>query len=198
MKAIDSFRQNIVHARDLGSLYKALKSITTPALSIDDILRSQIVMSVSALDHYVHEVVRQGILSIFKGERPVVSGFKKFEVPLLEAKTSITSESSTWLDALIRHRHQFMSFQHPDKIADAIRLIHSEPLWPALEARLGVPCRDLKEELKLIIDRRNKIAHESDVDPSYPGSRWPITYGDATHATDFIEELVEAIDVEVS
>ena len=198
MKAIDGFRQNIAHARELGGLYKALRSITTSVLSTDDILRSQIVMSVSALDHYVHEVVRQGILSIFKGDRPVVSGFKKFEVPLLQAKTSITSESDAWLDVLIRHRHSFMSFQHPDKIADAIRLIHSEPLWPALEAHLGVKQRDLKEGLKIIIDRRNKIAHESDVDPSYPGSRWPITYDDATHATDFIEELVGAIDIVVS
>ena len=28
--------------------------------------------------------------------------------------------------------------------------------------------------LALIVDRRNKIAHEADMDPTSPGSRWPI------------------------
>ena len=205
MLAIDSFRTNISRARELGELYNALSAITTSALSTNDLLRSQIVMSISAMDHYIHEVVRQGMVAIYEGSRPTVPGFSKFQVSLSEAKSSIPSMSSAWVDSAIRQSHSFLSFQHPDKLADAIRLIHSDairlihsdPIWPVLEIRMAMPAKDLKEQLKLIVDRRNKIAHEADVDPSYPGMRWPITYHDSSSTTDFLENLVEAIDAEV-
>ena len=105
---------------------------------------------------------------------------------------------SIWVETAIRKSHSFLSFQHPDKLAEAIRLIHSDPIWPALENRIGVPAKDLKEHLKLIVDRRNKIAHEADIDPSYPGLRWPITKHDTSVATDYLVSLVEAINSEVT
>jgi hypothetical protein len=54
---------------------------------------------------------------------------------------------------------------------------------------------DVKTRLKLIVDRRNKIAHEADIDPGHPGTgtRWPITRADVDSSLDFIEELCEAI-----
>ncbi|MDH5729601.1 MAG: HEPN domain-containing protein [Gammaproteobacteria bacterium] len=198
MRAIDSFRLNISRARELGELYKALSAITTTALSIDDLLRSQIVMSVSAVDHYIHEVVRQGMIAIYEGSRPAVPGFSKFQVSLSEAKNSIPTMTSDWVDSAIRQSHSFLSFQHPDKLADAIRLVHADPLWPALEIRMSLPARDIKEQLKLIVDRRNKIAHEADIDPSYPGTRWPIAYSDSVSTTDFLVCLVESIEAEVA
>lgn len=198
MKAVDAFRANITRARELGQLYNVLAVITTPALSAEDLLRAQIVMAVSALDHFVHEVVRQGMVAIYEGTRPLVPGFTKFQVSLAEAKASIPTSSSQWVDAAIRQSHSYQSFQHPDKIADAIRLIHEDPLWPALEIRLRVPAKDIREHLKLIVERRNKIAHEADIDPSFPGARWPISYHDASSATDFLERFVEAIHEELN
>ena len=198
MLAIESFRENISRARELGQLYSALSAITTEALSTDDLLRSQMVMSVSAVDHYIHEVVRQGMVAIYEGTRPPVPGFSKFQVSLLEAKSYVPVSSSNWVDIAIRQSHSFLSFQHPDKLADAIRLIHPGPIWPAMENRIGVPAKDLKEHLKLIVERRNKIAHEADIDPSYPGMRWPITKHDASAATDFLVSLVEALNQEVT
>ncbi len=198
MLAIDTFNSNIARARELGELFNSLSAITTSALAVNDLLRSQIVMTVSALDHYVHEVVRQGMIAIYNGTRPQVPGFAKFQVSLIEAKASIPTTSSAWVDAAIRQSHSFLSFQHPDKLADAIRLIHPDPIWQALEGKMGIPANDLKEQLKLIVDRRNKIAHEADADPTYPGVRWPITYRDSTSATNFIERLVRALNDEVA
>jgi hypothetical protein len=197
MLAIDGFKANISQARELGHLYKALSAIITPALNVDDLLRSQIVMSVSALDYFIHEVVRQSMLAIYDGTRNAVPGFSRFQVPLVEAKSGIPSSSSIWVDSAIRQNHSFLSFQNPDKIADAIRLIYEPALWPALEIRLATPANDLKQQLKLIVDRRNKIAHEADADPSYPGMRWPISYQDAASSSDFIEKLVDAINEEI-
>lgn len=44
------------------------------------------------------------------------------------------------------------------------------------------------------MDRRNKIAHEADIDPSFGiGNRWPIDAITVNDAVDFIEQVVESI-----
>ena len=52
---------------------------------------------------------------------------------------------------------------------------------------------EVKAHLILIVDRRNKIAHEADLDPTYPGTRWPISIVDTTNAVDFIEKICKTI-----
>ena len=56
------------------------------------------------------------------------------------------------------------------------------------------PAKEIKQQLNRIVDRRNKIAHEADIDPSYPiGDRWPIDELLVNEAVDFIEQVVESI-----
>jgi hypothetical protein len=86
-----------------------------------------------------------------------------------------------------------LSFQQPDKIADAIRLISSIELWNLVAIELGMSSADVKTGLKIIIDRRNTIAHEADMDPTNPGFRWTINANMANEATDFIDRIAEAI-----
>ena len=47
--AIQQFRENIERVRVIGGLYEALGHLTTPAVDAGDLLRTQIVMAVSAL-----------------------------------------------------------------------------------------------------------------------------------------------------
>ena len=63
--AIDQFRWNLARVRNLGSLHSILSAQTTAALNLTDLLRSELVMTVSTLDLYVHEVVRLGMLECF-------------------------------------------------------------------------------------------------------------------------------------
>lgn len=165
-----------------------------PGLDIDDLLRAQIVLAVSALDYYVHELTRLGMIEVFEGHRPQTDAFQKFQVTMIGAINGIaTPGTSGWLDNEIRTKHGYASFQQADKVADAIRLFSGVPLWNSVSAQLGIDAALLKQQLRLIIERRNKIAHEADLDPSFPGVRWPITAANAIEATDFIESLCEAI-----
>jgi len=43
------------------------------------------------------------------------------------------------------------------------------------------------------VDRRNKIAHEADVDPSAPGCRWPISPIIVEEALGFLDGVANAI-----
>lgn len=97
----------------------------------------------------------------------------------------------------MRDRHSFLAFQQPDKVADAIRLFSEAKLWQAVAAMLGEAELKVKERLRLIVDRRNKIAHEADIDPSYPGARWPISVNDVAAITDFLRRVVEAVHATV-
>lgn len=192
--SIHQFKENIKRAKYLGGLHHALESLTTPLVDSSDILRSQIVLSVSALDHYIHEVVVEGMLEVYLGRKPATNAYLRYQVSansLMLAST--TANMSAIFEEEIRQKHGFLSFQQPDKIADAIRLFSGCKLWEEVGAIMGLSASDVKTKIKLIVDRRNKIAHEADIDPSYPGQRWPITDSDAAEVTDFIEKVCEAI-----
>lgn len=242
--AIDQFRISIQRVRDLISLHNSIKSQATAALDISDILRSALVLSVSALDYYVHEVVILGMLEIHRGIRPeptvnrnsTESNFSKFKVSLGSARedrkiaidiaawieseiqqnygddfleqphyisnlTPIISSAilrqlnnNVWLENELRKEFSKLSFQTPDNIADAIRYISNQRLWDEVANQMGRTAKDVKQQLNSIVYRRNKIAHEADIDPTLGlGNRWPIDEFMVGDAVDFIEQVVENI-----
>ncbi len=194
--AIDLFRISIARVRDLIAVHNSLKAQTSNVLDISDMLRSALVLAVSALDYYIHEVVRIGMLEIHRGERPEPPAFSGFQISLGNARAGINAGQNidSWLEDEIRQRHSYKSFQQPNAIADAVRLICDKKLWEEVSINMGSPAKDIKQQLSRIVDRRNKIAHEADIDPSYPiGDRWPIDELLVNEAVDFIEQVVESI-----
>ena len=94
-----------------------------------------------------------------------------------------------------------MTYQFPEDIADGIRLVSGIELWNeialskgATAATKGALAKSLKKDLSLIVDRRNKIAHEGDLQRFIPRTPWPITRADVTYVAEFIEDLVRTID----
>jgi hypothetical protein len=64
----------------------------------------------------------------------------------------------------------------------------------AAAATKSAHAKGLKRALSLIVERRNKIAHEGDLQPSFPRTPWPISRVDVSYAAGFIEDLVRTID----
>jgi RiboL-PSP-HEPN len=211
---------------------------------LSDLLRAALVLAVSALDYYVHEVVTLGVLEIHRGQRSEPnpptnssqSAFSRFQVSLGAARqerliaidiaswleneiqqnqgssflqqsylvsallpvisSSILNKlnNASWLEDEVRERLSYQSFQQPDKIGDAIRLISDKKLWDEVATKIGKPAKDVKQQLSAIVDRRNKIAHEADIDPTFGiGSRWSINEILVNDAVNFIEQVVESI-----
>ena len=103
-------------------------------------------------------------------------------------------DNVSWLEDEIRERLRYKSFQYPDKIADAIRLVSDKKLWDEVSMKLSITAKDVKQQLTSIVDRRNKIAHEADIDPTFGiGGRWIINEALVEEAVDFIEKIVETI-----
>ncbi|MBH8563144.1 hypothetical protein I8748_13280 [Nostoc sp. CENA67] len=243
--ALDQFRISIGRVRDLIALHNSIKVQATSALDVSDILRASLVLAVSALDYYIHEVVTLGMLEIHCGQRPepsppantTQSAFSRFQISLSAARqeritaidiaswleneiqqnygSTFIQQSHTisslipaisssianklnnnvsWLENEIRETLSYKSFQQPDKIADAIRLISDKKLWDEVAVKIGRPTKDIKQQLSLIVDRRNKIAHEADIDPTFNiGNRWNIDELLVNDAVDFLKQVVESI-----
>jgi hypothetical protein len=193
-RAIQQFRDNLLRARELGNLAQAVGNMTTTVIDVSDIWRAQVVLGVSALDHFVHEMTWLGMIDIAKGNRPKTDAYARFALPLDALEQGLAGQShDVWLGDAIREKHSWVSFQHPDKIADAIRLISSIKLWEEVGQELLLSGEDAKIQLQLIVERRHKIAHEADMDPANPGFRWPITDTMAGEALSFVERVAEAI-----
>jgi hypothetical protein len=191
LKALEAARESLLRVEHLGGLYSALQSLTTSAIDSSDLLRAQVVLAVSALDFYIHEVTVAGMLEVIKGDRPSTPAFDKNRISAGAMLSGMQSQTFDWFEADVRERHSFLSFQQPDKIADAIRLFSNVKLWDVVAEKIGD--KGVKDRLRLIVDRRNKIAHEADKSPSFPGERWPITQADVAEIRVFIGLVVEAI-----
>lgn len=244
LSALDQFRISIARVRDLISIHNSVKAQSTLALDLSDILRAALVLSVSALDYYIHEVVTLGMLEIHRGQRSEPnptpnssqSSFSRFQVSLggarqerllavdiaswleneirqnqgisfLQQSHTVSAllpvisnsilnrlDNASWLEDEVRERLGYQSFQQPDKIADAVRLISDKKLWDEVSIKIGISTKDIKQRLSAIVDRRNKIAHEADINPTFGiGSRWNIDEILVNDAVDFIEQVVESI-----
>jgi len=242
--ALDQFRISIGRVRDLVALHNSVKAQATGALDVSDMLRAALVLAISAVDYYVHEVVILGMLEIHRGNRSeptpspntTRSAFSRFQVSLggarqdrlttidiaswLEAEIQQTQgyeflqqsytvsnliptissrildklNNTSWLESEIRERLGRQSFQKADDIADAIRYISNKKLWDEVALQMTKSAKDIKQQLNSIVDRRNKIAHEADIDPTFNiGSRWNINELLVGDAVDFIEILVDSI-----
>jgi hypothetical protein len=193
-KSLDIFRANLDRVRSIHGLYVHFSGHVTPAIDLSDLLRAEMVLIVSALDHFIHELTRLGMMEIWRDDRKATPAYNKFSVSLSCAtQLAGASEVDANLETEIRTRHSFQSFQHPDKISEAVRLFSPIELWNEIGESLGEDPQDLKTQLKLIVERRHKIAHEADVDPSYPGQRWPIDRKDTEDAMAFVERVGKAI-----
>lgn len=193
---VAAFRENLAYARHLCNMGVALQAQVTSAMDVSDLYRAALVHGVSALDHFVHEEVRVRMLALSgldSAEWP--DGFKRFRVSMSSVDASTNQPGAVWLDEEIRAQHGHLSFQHPAKIADAFRKTTNEAFWPTVAGHLGLPVAGAKNRLKLIVDRRNKIAHEADMDPTPPKSRYSISAADVRDSLDFLESIVSGVEV---
>ncbi len=192
--ALDQFQVNLSRSRILAGIADSVAALTTTAVDLTDIHRASLVLGVSALDHFVHEFVRLGMLEVHRGNRPATDANLCFKIPLAAARAGIAHPvQNDWLDAAIREAHSWQSFQRPNKIADAIRLVSGVNLWEEVAKEIGSDANAVKVRLAAIIDRRDQIAHEADMDPTNPGNRWPIDSALVNNALDYIDHLVRAI-----
>lgn len=191
------FRSLIEQCSTTMVVYEYLESKCVP-LDAFDLLRWQYVLAVSALDKYIHDIVRIGMIQIFQGNRSETAKYKSFRIEFSLA-TIINNSANPEIvfSNEITRQHSFLAFQDPDKIADALSYIwEAKHKWSIISSNMATPISetDLKTKLKNIVIRRNQIVHEGDcLSTQIPLQQQIITKADTQDVINFIKELVVAI-----
>ena len=190
------FNANISAAHQAGSLYDYLTVSVTAPLSFDDLLRSQIVYSVSAFDKLIHDLVRIGMVDIFTGSRPATAKYLAESISMQIhsdlVSASIPPKEYAFEQAIFR-KFKTVSFQEPGKVADGLSYVWGEEQkWQKIAGKMGLSDDVARKTLKLIADRRNAIAHEADIDPM-TNTKLNITKQECEEITNFLRLCGNAI-----
>lgn len=189
----------------LSAMHAYLAAQTTIALPASELLRAEWVARVSALDMYVHELIAQRMLLIFEGKLSPTIQYNSFALSLETMarirSASSPSDASSAFDLDVRKRLSLNTYQDPEKIADGLRLCSTAELWNQVAQHQGASGLDinkkakaLKSQLRAIVDRRNKIAHEGDLQPAMPRDPWGISQADLAIVSAFVNSIVISID----
>jgi hypothetical protein len=197
LRAIEKFRQNIISVRELDSIFELItKNYPLLAEQAQEILRAEVVLSVSALDCFIHDLIKQGMIETYQGNRVSSNLFSTYQIPLKYLQLIESSESQdaklAYLENSIKENNSKDSYQSPKSIEYALQLINVTSIWKNLAALMDMRAEDIKGELSLIIDRRNKISHEADYNP-LTGSKYPIDRENINDVIQFIEKICESI-----
>ena len=196
IQAKNNFDRNLSYVNDIGSIYdEVVRLAPTLTTQASQLLRSQFVLLVSALDTYIHDIVRIGILQVYQGSRPVSKNLGRLsftynDLSELEAQSPMMKTPT--LEQIIRRINSEDSYQSSKSIEYALGLIGVTGIWSKLSSKLTMRPDDIKTKLDLIVRRRNQIAHESDYNPSTGGQR-DINKDELDKTKSFILLLIDAI-----
>lgn len=191
------FADLIEQCKATMGLYDYLTS-SIIALDASDLLRWQYVLALSALDKYIHDIVRIGMVDEFLGRKSKTLKFNSFRITL---STSLDINASDYpefeIEKEIIKQHGFLAFQDPDKIAEALSFIWDEPhKWKFISQAMSSPIseKDLKIKLRNIVLRRNQIVHQGDCLFEPHLAQQNISREDVINVVEFVKELVNAIE----
>ncbi|HHM5096269.1 TPA: hypothetical protein ACRL95_005016, partial [Pseudomonas aeruginosa] len=123
------FRMNMGQTESLLVLYDYLANELKAPVSFDDILRSKIVYAVSAFDKLLHDLIRVGMVEVFKGNRVATPKYLSEAISMATVQQlapGSTPPPEIAFEEAVRSKLKLLSFQDPDKVSEGLSLIWAE------------------------------------------------------------------------
>ena len=155
---LKQFNSSIEVIRQKDEIIQFLSAHGQPTL---EIRQSQIILLMSALDLYIHDIVKYCIIQKFNGNQTKTKQYKELLIPMQSVELAIQNpESSDWLDEVITSINQYKSFTSYGKIKNQLEAVGIKSkkfseLVLKTESDFGVS--DLIEKLRSL---RNRLAHQ--------------------------------------
>ncbi|MBS9779985.1 MAG: hypothetical protein KGV51_05090 [Moraxellaceae bacterium] len=199
-RAKNNFDDSYQRVKHMHSIYLyLLNDVHFSHEHISDILRNEVVAIVSALDKFIHEIIRIGIIEAYNDKRDITKSFENFTLTMgelkrfMDAQEDSLKDHNSVLEGIIIKRHGHLSFQDPNKINEALALIwNSNDRLKLIAEELNMDKNSFKTELSNIVIRRNQIVHEADID-LYTNEIQNIQPNDTEEIVEFINNLVNSI-----
>lgn len=187
------FDKNINDLSILTTIYDYLHQ-NIQAFDIAELLRAEYILCISALDYYIHNRVRDGLMDKFNDTRKDPGNIRvSLKVVRLLMNENDIEEQKRILDRELKNVLSKDSYQSPSSIESAFGLIDINKIWSKIALSIGCKADDLRNELALIINRRNKIAHESDINFA-TGEKEDIDRDMLIDVIDFIKRFVDGLE----
>lgn len=190
-QAFDLFLSAFDGTKTIMAIYDYLAHEVHAPMDYSDLLRWQWIQTVSALDKFIHDIIRSGMLQMYTGHRNSTNKYLTFTIDL-KTHLQIIQDPSSALDIFERQvllKNGYQAFQDSEKISDALSYIWDEKnKWKVISNNIGMSEIDVKTQLRNISIRRNQMVHESD----YPGNlmqRQTIAKDDVIAVVDFIKKI---------
>lgn len=192
----DFFDKQVGAIKVISAMYEYLQN-NAAALDSTALLRAEYVLIISAFDSYLHNVVRKKLSNNFlAGELSgcdIKLSLESFSI--INSATNI-NEKKQLLDLEIRKALEKDSYQSPKSVDYAMDAIGIKKIWKKSESVFNDTGEHIKDQLSLIIKRRNQIAHESDID-FLSGELRTIDSQTVDECRNFITKLVTSIDLQI-
>ncbi len=198
------FERNLSYARGMVNGGRALARLGTSELDPADLHRAAWTQSISAFDHWLHlEIYRRTPVIVRKvsGERPPMLAKTRLPFDMVEKVQHHGVELGEAFADHMRTEIGRTSFHQPEAIAEGVRYLVNVPqakIWDLTAQYLTTPSDPpwTRETARLrhreVLDRRNRIAHEADLD-STTGRRRSMTWQEAGDAVAWIDDLGHAL-----
>lgn len=133
-----------------------------------EVYRSQIVFLESALDFYIHEISKFGVISIFTDRWSKTERYNNFKIPMnVFEKGFKNPESTSWLAEYLNNKFSLEVYLSVESMKDQLNMLGLcfgsviNEAFPA-PSNPNEPHREGKTIIKELFERRNQIAHQSD------------------------------------
>ena len=190
------FDDQVNSLRTLSSIYEFMQQ-NAIHMDSDALLRAEYVLLVSSFDNYIHNIVRRKIGEDFFASRSLSNDLCiSIEVFQLMRQDGTESGQRSLLDSYLNKLLSKDSFQSPKSVEYALGLIGINRIWSGVASSFGDTAENIKNRLALIVQRRNQIAHEADVDSS-TGIARSISIATVKDCRIFFQTFVNAIDVQI-
>lgn len=190
---LDDFEGDIARARDLVGLGQSIGNMTNGLVDSTDLYRAALVQSVAAWDRYVHGIVLDRAVDIMLGRLPAGSS-SRIGLPLNSVAMLVNAPDIAARELAARsffaERLTTETYQRPDDVAAALAMVGVKAIW----STAFKSAQQAKVAIGVIVDRRNKIVHQCDYDPVFPGTVTSLVPSDATDALLVVSNTVHAID----
>ncbi len=198
------FERSLVYAHGMVQGGRSLLRLQAGVLDPADLYRAAWTQAVSAFDHWLHmEIYHRApvVVRSATGPRPPMLKKTALSFDLVDKMQHHDVEIGEAFGEHLRSELGRTSFHAPDAISDGVRyVVDLTParVWDHAAQNLTTPAdppwtRDTaRARHREVLDRRNRIAHEADLDPA-TGRRHPMTWQEASDAVTWFDDLGHAL-----
>lgn len=157
------------HLRNPHAILGIHGSVTVPSCltatqGLDFLLRQAVVVSCSALESFLWDVLRENALTVLRARGGKADDSLKKITLTIDDYLSLEEyrDSDERLRQIILRRFERGALYDLEKIDEIMAILTVRDFWKDVSAQTGFEAKEIRSQLGDIINRRNQIAHRAD------------------------------------